>query len=91
MFPIMFAAIIGGFATAGMVTSSHGLLIGALSLPFAGSLWACVPIVLIAWANRNFDVDQRLTDEMVADLRSMAEAGRRYEVQPARARARDAA
>ncbi len=90
MFLIMFTAIIGGLGTAGVLTSSHGWLIGILSLPLAGSLWACLPIAFLLWNTRGHAVEH-ITNEMVSDLRSMAEAGQRCREHSPPARPQDAA
>ena len=90
MFLIVFTAIIGGIGTAGALVSSHGWLIGVLSLPFAGSLWACLPIAFFAWNTRGTD-NELLTDEMVVNLKRMADIEQRPRTRIPSTRSLDAA
>ena len=91
MFLIFLAAILGGIATLLGLIPYSGVLIALGAAPFGASLLAASAGAFLAWRNRHveyncdFDEDNWDLDEAVADLKSIAEAGRHLDTEAASA------
>ncbi len=72
MFLIMFAAVVGGVATAFLSAPMYGPVAGLMLAPLGGSTLAVVAAGYNAWRTPGFDDD---ADRLIVDLRAPAGTG----------------